>query len=71
MRLHSNTRFDVDEVAQAVEEHRRLHGDCYFENNEISDPLAISKKAKSFRDKRVMWGRVSSIKRRDAGSEEK
>ena len=71
MRLNSNSRFDADEVAQAVEEHRRLHGDCYFENNEIRDPLAINKKAKSFRDKRVIWGRVASSNRRTAGSEEK
>ncbi|MBP1316640.1 hypothetical protein [Herbaspirillum sp. 1130] len=64
MKLYSNSRFNSDEVAQAVEEHRRLHGDCYFENNELSDPLALNRKAMSFRNKRLMWGRVGSVKRR-------
>lgn len=66
MKLYSNSRFSSDEVAQAVEEHRRLHGDCYFENNELSDPLALNRKAMSFRKKRLMWGRVGSIQRRAA-----
>jgi len=64
MKLYSSSRFDSDEVAQAVEEHRRLYGDCYFENNELSDPLALNRKAMSFRNKRLMWGRVGSVKRR-------
>lgn len=64
MKLYSKSRFNNDEVAQAVEEHRRLHGDGYFENKELSDPSAINKKTESFRDKRVMWGRVGGGQRR-------
>jgi hypothetical protein len=69
MRNYSNGRFNSDEIVEAIDKHRREHGDCYFENNEIKDSTTLSAKAQSFREKKLGWPmspnsfrRVTSVK---------
>lgn len=64
MKLYSNSRFNSDEIAEAVEKHRKEHGDCHFENSEITDPAALNAKAQSFREKKAGWPRSPNSYRR-------
>lgn len=64
MKLYTNSRFNSEEVAEAVEKHRREHGDCYFENEEIKNPLNLNSKARTFREKVAGWPRSPNSYRR-------
>ncbi len=55
MRIHPNIRFNSDEIEKAIDKHRREHGDCCFENNEIKNSTTINVKTQSFREKKLGW----------------
>ena len=55
MRTYSNIRFNSDEIEEAIDKHRREHGDCYFENNEIKNSTTIGAKTQNFREKKLGW----------------
>ncbi len=64
MRLYSNSRFNSDEIVEAIDKHRREHGDCFFENSEITNSTTLSAKAQSFREKKLGWpGSPNSFRR--------
>lgn len=64
MKLYTNGRFNSEEVAEAIEKHRREHGDCYFENEQITNPSDLSSRARSFREKVAGWPRSPNSYRR-------
>ena len=64
MKLYTNGRFNSEEVAEAIEKHRREHGDCYFENEEIKGSSNLNSKARTFREKVAGWPRSPNSYRR-------
>jgi len=68
MKLYSNSRFNSDEIAEAVEKHRREHGDCHFENIETANPAAPNANLLSSREKKAGWPRSPNSYRRVAST---
>lgn len=66
MKLYTNGRFNSEEVAEAIEKHRREHGDCYFENEQITNSPNLDSRARAFREKVAGWPRSPNSYRRSA-----
>lgn len=64
MKLYTNGRFNSEEVAEAIEKHRREHGDCYFENEKIANFSNLDSRARTFRERVAGWPRSPNTYRR-------